>query len=114
MIRDGVWAGLLPEHLLEIRLTVAIETATSTCPSALDEEDKATAKLYVQKAAQAADEAWQHTIGDLQGPGVTKPTIASLERPRSASEDKTVMMWTSHRPGRADSVRRSSKRSFRG
>ena len=34
-----------------------IERATSTYLGALDDEDKATAKLYVQKAAHAADEA---------------------------------------------------------
>ena len=40
--------------------------------SALDDEDQA--KLYVQKAAQAADEAWQQTSGGLQGPNVVYPT----------------------------------------
>ena len=39
---------------------------------------KATGKLYVQKAAQAADEAWQQTIGGLQGPSVTNPTVSAL------------------------------------
>ena len=41
--------------------------------------------LYVQKAAQAADEAWQQTIAGVQGPGVTNPTIATLEHPSSAA-----------------------------
>ena len=53
---------------------------------ALD-DDKATAKLYVRKAAQAADEAWQQTIGALQGPSVTNPTVSALEYPNSASQD---------------------------
>ena len=87
MIQDAVIAGLLSKHLLETRLAV-IETATSTCFGALDNEDKATAKLYVQKAAQAADEAWQQTIGGLQGPGVTNPIVAALEHPSSASQDE--------------------------
>ena len=30
MIQDAVWTGLLPEHLLETRLTAVIEPATST------------------------------------------------------------------------------------
>ena len=30
MIRDAVWAGLLPEQILETRLSEVIETATST------------------------------------------------------------------------------------
>ena len=59
MIQDAVWAGLLPEHLPETRLTAVIKTATSTNLSALDDEDQATAKLHVQKAAQGADDAWQ-------------------------------------------------------
>ena len=46
------------------------------------------AKLFVQKAAQAPDEVWQRTIGRLHGPGVTNPTIASLELPSSASQDE--------------------------
>ena len=62
MIRDAVLAGLLPEQLLETRLSGAIESATSTDLSALDSDEQATAKLYVQKAAQAADEAWQQTV----------------------------------------------------
>ena len=70
------------EQILEARFSEVIETVTSTYLSALDEDEQATAKLYVQKAAQAADEAWQQTVGGLQGPGVANPTIASLEHPR--------------------------------
>ena len=88
MIQDAVLAGLLPKQHLESRLAAVIETYTSTYLSALDDEDKAMAKLYVQKAAQAADEAWQQTIGGLQGPGVANPTIASLEHPGIASQDE--------------------------
>ena len=88
MIQDAVWSGLPPEHILETRLTAVIETATSTYLSALDDEDEANAKLYVQRAAQAADEAWQQTMGGLQGPGVANPTFASLEHPGSASQDE--------------------------
>ena len=88
MIRDGVWAGLLPEHLLETRFAALIGKPTSTYLSAHDDEDQATATLYIQKTAQASDEAWQHTIAGLQGPGVANPTIASLEHPGSASLDE--------------------------
>ena len=56
MIRDAVRAGLWLEQILETRLS-EIETATSTFLSALDSDEQATAKLYVQKAAQAAEEA---------------------------------------------------------
>ena len=70
MIQDAVWAGLLPEQILEACLSEVIETATSTSLSSLDSGEQATAKLYVQKAAQAVNEAWQQTIGRLHGPGV--------------------------------------------
>ena len=61
MIRDAVLAGLLPEQLLETRLPKVIENA-STYLSALDNDEQATARLFIQKAAQAADESWQHTV----------------------------------------------------
>ena len=73
MIQDAVFAGFLPEQSLETRLAAVIETVTSTYLSALDDEDKATAKLCVQKATQAADEAWQQTIGGWQRPKRHKP-----------------------------------------
>ena len=164
MIQDAVWAGLLPQQILEARLSEVIETATSTCLSALDNDEQATAKLhvqssgrslaannwrkagarrykpdrrvprtrreqiletrlsevietasstylsalvnneqktarlYVQKAAQAEDESWQQTVSGQQGPGVTNPTIASLEHPAPPPKTKTAMTWTSQRP----------------
>ena len=88
MIQDPVLAGLLPKQPLETRLAAGIETAISTYLSGLNDGDQATAKLYVQTVAQAADEAWQQTIGGLQGPSVANPTIASLEHPSSASQDE--------------------------
>ena len=79
----------------------------------LDEEDKATAKRTFRKAAQAVEEAWQQTIGGLQGPIVTNPTVAALT-PALPLRMMTLRTWTSQRLGRADPVRRSSKRSFHG
>ena len=72
-------------------------------------------KLYVQKAAQAADEAWQQTIDGFHGPSVTNPTVSELEHPGSASqdEDSDDMDFPRHLR-RADSVHSSSKRSFHG
>ena len=69
-------------------LKPVIETATSTNLDALDDEDRATAKLYVQKAAQAADKARQQTVGGPQGPSVTNPTMSDLEHSGSASQDE--------------------------
>ena len=51
MIQEGVIAEAVPGN--------SIETAISTYFDALDDEDKVTAKLYVQKAAQAVEESWQ-------------------------------------------------------
>ena len=64
-IQDRVTAGLLPKHPLETRLAAVIETALCTYLDALDDEDKATAKLNVQKAAQAADASKQ--LEDCRG-----------------------------------------------
>ena len=89
-----------------------IETATSTYLSALDSDEQATAKLYVQKAAQAADEAWQQTTGGLHGSSVTHPPSHPLDTQAPPPKMKPAMTWTSQRPGRAYPVRRSSKRSF--
>ena len=88
MTRDAVLAGLLPEQLLETRLSEAIETATSTSLSALDNDEQATARLFIQKAAQAADESWQQTVSGQQGPEVANPTIASVKHPSSASQEE--------------------------
>ena len=88
MIRDAVWAGHLPEHLLETRLTAVIETATSTHLSALDDEDQATAKLYVQKAAQAGDEAWRTDRASQTRP--SHPLNTQALPPKM----KTAKTWT--------------------
>ena len=39
-------------------------------------EEKATAKLYIQKAAKAADEAWLQTVEGHNGPTVTNATVS--------------------------------------
>ena len=70
-------AGLLPKKPLETHLAVVIERATSTYLEALDGDDQAAAKLYVQQAAPAADEAWQQTVDGHNGPA--NPTVSELE-----------------------------------
>ena len=49
MIQDAVTAGLLLQRPMKARLTQVIETATSTYLETLDDGDRATAKLYVQR-----------------------------------------------------------------
>ena len=90
----------------------SLKQPLSTYLDAVDDEDEAMAKLYVQKAAQSAEEAWLQTVGGLQGPCVTNPTVAAFEFEHPSPAMKTVRTRISQRPGRADSVRRSSKRSF--
>ena len=72
---------------LETRLAAVVETATATFLESLDGEDRATAKLHLQKAAQAVDEAWQQTVDGHSGPAVTNPTVQEFEHPSSASQD---------------------------
>ena len=81
MIRDAVWAGVLPGQILEARLSEVIETATTTYLSALDDEDKATAKL---------------TAGGWASP--TRPSHPS-NIPAPSPKTKTVTALTSQRPG---------------
>ena len=88
MIQDAVLAGFLLQQPLETRINAVIATATSTYLDALDDQDRATAKSKIQKVDQAAEEARQQTIGGLQGPTVTNPTVADLEHPSSASQDE--------------------------
>ena len=109
VIRDAVLAGFLPEQLLETRLSEVIETATSTHLGALDNDEQATARLSIQKAAQAEDESWQHTFSGQQGSGVAGPTITSVGHPGSAPLKMTpAMTWTFQCPARAVSVGHSS------
>ena len=93
-IQDAVVAGLLPKQPLETRLAAIIETATSTYLETLDGEDEGTANPYVQKAAQAADEAWQQTVDGHNGPIAANPTVSDLDNPSSASQDERETPWT--------------------
>ena len=93
MIQEGVTAGRLLQHPLETRLAAVIETVLSTYFGAFDDDDTATAELYVQKAAQ-----------QYQPSNIPLPLLKMM----------TKRTWTSQRPGEADSVHRCSKRSFHG
>ena len=54
MMQDAVTARLLQKKPLVTRLAAVFETATTAFLEALDGEEKATAKLYIQKAVRAA------------------------------------------------------------
>ena len=83
MIQDAVPAGFPPKHPLETRLVAVVETALSTYLGAFDDEDGVTAELCVQKAAQAAEEAWQKTVGGPHSPSATNPTALRMKIARS-------------------------------
>ena len=91
--QDAVTVGLLPKQPLESCPAAVIETATSTYLEAPDGEDRATAKLHVQKAAQAVDESWQQTVDGHNGPVVTNATASELERPVRLLKIITAMIW---------------------
>ena len=69
------------------RLAAVIEAATTSYFGALDGEEQATAKLYIQKAAQAADEEGQQTGQRHNESTVTHPTVSESEEKSSASQD---------------------------
>ena len=90
MIRDATLAGLFPEQPLAARLDTLIETASIASLDTLDDsEKKLTAQLYLHKAAQAADEAWQQNCTRSQGNGrtVTNPTICRHSDSTSQHDD---------------------------
>ena len=62
MIQGAATAGLLPKQPLLARLDTLIELVTAAFLDALDDTEKRTALLYLQTAAQAADDAWQQTV----------------------------------------------------
>ena len=87
MIQDAATAGLLPKQSLVTRLDAVIEAAVTACLVALDDVERATAKSYIQKAAQAADESWQQTVQGHNGPTATNPTVSEIEQSSFASQD---------------------------
>ena len=66
MIRDAVWAGDLPEQILETRLSEVIETATSSCM--FRRQPKRQTKLGSKQLGDCTDHrALQHPSSASQG-----------------------------------------------
>ena len=109
MIQDAVWASRLPEHPLETRLAAVIETATSTISAPLMKKIKprqsCTLRRRLRQQTKLASIQYQASLTRPSTPSNTPALPLRLE---------TAMTWTSQRPGRAVSVRRSSKRRFSG
>ena len=79
MIRSAATGGLVAQPLLD-RLDCLIQTASADFVCTPDNSETATAQLYLQKAAQAAEEARQQVIQRLNGPAIVPPTIADVEQ----------------------------------
>ena len=82
-IGGAATAGVLPEQPLPA-LGTSVEAASAAFLDALDYENL-TAKLYLQKAAHAADESWQQTVQGHNGP-TGNPTIPDIEQSGSTSQ----------------------------
>ena len=87
MIRGATSADLLPEQPLLAWLSALVESASVAFLDALDDAEKPTTRLYLQKAARAAEESWEQTVLGYSGPTVTNPTVPEIEQGGSASQD---------------------------
>ena len=115
MIRDAVWAGLLPGQILEAGLSEVIEAATFAHPSELDSDEQATAKLYSQKLPRRQTKPGSKPSRDCRDRVPQTRPPHPWNAPAPPPKRRTPMTWTSQRrAGRAVSVGRSSKRSFHG
>ena len=85
MIRDATTAGLLTEQPLGARLDNLVEAASTASLDTLDDGEKVTAQLYLQNAAQAADEEWQQIVPGPQWPNGHEPNPS----PRSMRTTET-------------------------
>ena len=81
-------AMLGADPLLE-RFDRMVDDATAAFLETLDDNEGATAKLYLQNEAGFADEAWEHTEQGHRGPSAVGPLIEEVERadPSPADDD---------------------------
>ena len=102
MIQDAVTAGFLPKQPLETRFFP--QSLKQPFPRGFGGEDRAAAKLF-----RKADEARQQTVDGHNGPRRHEPD--SVQHPVQLLKMMAAILRLF---GRADSVHRSSKRSFHG
>ena len=87
MIRDATAGGLLPEQPLPARLSTLIEFVDTAFLDAFDDSERPTARVYLQKAAQAADESWQQPVQGYNSPTVTNTTVPEFEQASQDDDD---------------------------
>ena len=91
MIRDATNEGLVGA------LGALVEDASAAFLESLDDSERATAHLYLLKAARAADEAWEQIVQEQRGPAVVGPTVADVERadptPQEGEDDGLCTCW---------------------
>ena len=99
MNRGAATVCLLPEQPLPARLDTLVGTASTALLDALDDSENPTARLYLQKAAQAAAESWQQTVQGYNGPTITSTTIPEIEQigPTSQHDDDSEPTFAPHR-----------------
>ena len=105
-----------PKEAVLGRLNTLIETASTAFPDTLDDSEKLTAWLYLQKAARAADEARQPKCAGSQWPNSHEPNECrhrTTSDPTSQHEDDGT---DSHLPQleKDGSAHHSFKHSCRG
>ena len=77
--RHRFWTSVeVPEHPPPARPSAATESAPAAFLDALDDSGKPTARPYLQKAAEAAEQLWQQTVQGYNGPTVTNPTVPEI------------------------------------
>ena len=89
MIRDATVAGPISAEPLLARVEDLVDTASAAILDALDDSEKHTAHLYLQTAAQAAEETWQQIAQSHIGPSMEGPAIAETDQtdPTSQGDD---------------------------
>ena len=93
MIRDATTGGLLSEQPFVARF----ETVSADF---LDDSERRTAHLYLQKAVQTADDAWQQIVQGHNGPAIANPTTAEVEQtdlPRKVMTTETKSLMSAGR-----------------
>ena len=74
----------------------------------LDNSEKPTARLYLQKAAKAADDSRQQTIQGYNGPTIKNPPVPEIEQSGLASQqrwhDDSELTFGPHRKSRLSAL----------
>ena len=110
MIQDAATAGLLLQQPLETRLD-ATATPTYTSTPLMTKTEPRQSCTFRKRPRQLKKRGSKQS-GSIMGPASQTRQCQTSSTPTPPRRMKTVRTWTSQHPGKADSVHRSSKRSF--